>query len=763
MKKITRSIFLAALLISMLNGCGKNKTELPDTGSPDGQEGPVNPEGASDSLASVNFAIQDNSLDAYSAIVNTPMGVENYSGALNALGVENPANAVAGGIKRLFLGTSRAFYFSKHLFDKGDKCWDELSFVTVEGKAGAQGFDLEHQLWGIGPAAGTDHYVTLDYESGKAEGDYRYFLTERAENHKALRQIPLDFLNNSAPHDINVNFALDQSGTAHLLRQAGQEQQYLLVSPTGEILTEYVPEEDSILGLVPLYDGRVAFRAAEQGHEAQGLRTTLQYMDAQAGRPMVLSALEKETYCFTLFDENTLLYADAEGVYRSDLSGNHPELLYRWLNHGIAALGVSAMQTDAEGRIALLYESPGKDNCLFLEPTTEDTDLCELILAVPFYRVSTYEPLVVEFNKRHPDYHIEIKSDYDKTALLAALIAGKGPVLIDTFLTGFEEQEKLWEPLDTVIEEAGITDTLHPVALESGKIHGGLYGIVTDFTLNTLITGDTALKDWDYDTFLQCVEARPNLEAIFDYYGGNYGIYFITHFLSHGLEDTYLLDAETGTMNFDSDEFRNILAMAKKYCLHEEGVKPGSSLLDGKVLCNVLTINKPEKLAAYRVCYGEDANYIGYPTKDGATHYIESSSPLAIRRTATEEEKDAAAAFIRLCLSYEGQSLAAKDLNFGLSVRSDVLEEQITSMDEHTAVFASGFEPFILGDDLNIDLDRKTLLDMIDKARPLRYLPTELGTILSEELEQYFSDVITEDMLIDHLESRVGLYLEERN
>ena len=139
------------------------------------------------------------------------------------------------------------------------------------------------------------------------------------------------------------------------------------------------------------------------------------------------------------------------------------------------------------------------------------------------------------------------------------------------------------------------------------------------------------------------------------------------------------------------------------------------------------------------------------------------SSPLAIRRTATDEEKEAAGAFISLCLSYEGQSQASNDLNFGLSVRKDVLEEQITAMDELTAVFEVGLGQFILGDDLNIELDRKTLLDMIDAARPLRYFPAELRNIMSEELGQYFSGTITEDMLIDHLESRVGLYLGERN
>ena len=187
-------------------------------------------------------------------------------------------------------------------------------------------------------------------------------------------------------------------------------------------------------------------------------------------------------------------------------------------------------------------------------------------------------------------------------------------------------------------------------------------------------------------------------------------------------------------------------------------------MLEGKVLCNELRIKKPEELAAYRICYGEGANYIGYPAKDGAVHFMVSGcSPLVVRRTVTEEEKEVAFAFIGWVLSYEGQVQAAKDLNYGLSVRKDVLEEQIAALNESTEVFVPGFGQIMLGDSLDIELDRKTLLHMIEKARPLRYFPTDLRNIMNEELEQYFFGLITEDMVIDHLESRVGLYLEERN
>lgn len=95
-------------------------------------------------------------------------------------------------------------------------------------------------------------------------------------------------------------------------------------------------------------------------------------------------------------------------------------------------------------------------------------------------------------------------------------------------------------------------------------------------------------------------------------------------------------------------------------------------------------------------------------------------------------------------------------------MRKDVLEEQINAMNKGTSVDIYSFEQIVIGDNLNIELDGKTLHDLLDKAKPERYFPEELSNILYEELEAFFADAITEDMLIEHLESRVGLYLDER-
>ena len=162
--------------------------------------------------------------------------------------------------------------------------------------------------------------------------------------------------------------------------------------------------------------------------------------------------------------------------------------------------------------------------------------------------------------------------------------------------------------------------------------------------------------------------------------------------------------------------------------------------------------------------YGNKAHYIGYPTKDGASHLILTQAPLAIRRMASEEEKLVAYAFLDFCLSYEGQHRATKISDFFMSVRKDVLEEELTDlMDERVFLTMPGSDKSApIKDYVDIEQDGKTLHELFDHARPWGVLPGELYSILEEELEQYFAGAITEDMLIDHLENRVGLFFKER-
>lgn len=333
-----------------------------------------------------------------------------------------------------------------------------------------------------------------------------------------------------------------------------------------------------------------------------------------------------------------------------------------------------------------------------------------------------YRAAVVEFNRRYPTCHINMKS-YDRDALLTELSAGKGPVLIDTQMTGFADKEAMWEPIEKVLQQLGVMDNLVDKAMDQGRINGTLYGIVMDFYLETVVTADMELTDWDYDSFLRLLSEREDLKAVMNSYAGDDGWYFILQFFIQDMEDNYLLDAETATTHFDSEEFRTILHFAKDYCERKDFVDAVEGLEDGQVFCNVITITRPDQLALYRLAYGDRVNYIGFPSGNGAKTVINCVEPMVMRKNATKEEKELAYAFLEILLSEEIQSEAANDLNYKLSSRKDVLAEQLANVSEDDLPNAPGFEPITLNGAIDYEKDAELLYRLLEKAEPKTGFP----------------------------------------
>lgn len=752
-REITISLLISTLLC-LLCGCGMRADETSETET--GTEQRDSYVSNLDASAIAAMEGKDNAKDAYSFVANMP------------LKTESPDGALSGGGSALALGNARAFSFKKHLFGEFEQCWDEIAIVTREGEETSIRREIRDQIWGIGSVYGTDHYIVHQVRSGVNT------LLELDEENRTVREIHLECFDGEEL-TILSGLMTDEAGNIHFTiydSEAG-EARYCIASSEGELLVDgYTESGFSISRLVSLHDGRVAFEAKETvpiGEKIEEREKALWYLDVNTGETALLASVV-ETYSekydgLTLFDAENILYANTNGIYCRNMEDGSSRLLYLWANHGIVNPELKEMRSFSDGGIAAIYENQGENHYIYLKPTVEQTEITELVMAVSPAMEKTYRSAVAKFNKRYPSVHIEMKTDYDETVLLTELIAGNGPVLIDTTLTGFRNQEKLWEPLDGVLEELGILGELNAGAMEQGKIGDSFYGIVPDFYLQTVVTGEDMPKSWDYETFLQCIKDQPELEAVMNSNSVQDGWYFISSFLIRELEDNYLFDAGSGKTHFDSKAFGDILDIAEEYCERQDYVYPGTGMSEGKVLCNVLSVSKPVDLEVYRRVYGENANFIGFPTKDGSTHYLSGRLPVTIRRTADEEEKEAACAFVSLLLSYECQSELAENLNFGMSVRKDVLQEQIdaiAAMDADTLLNVNGFETMKLGEDADAEADGELLYSLLEMAEAKKSLPSGLLEIMTGELENYFAGITDKKTVIKNLTNRVELYLSEQ-
>lgn len=780
MKRTMPLLFLFMLVAVFFHGCnGENQSGHEHTGEEqatsvgnvglNGEKTSVSEEGMFfEELLLEEEPWRDNSLDVYTAVAS--------------FSLEPQEVGIPGGGIGYALGNSCGAVLKKHLFISLEENWDELKTITDQGAENSVRLafreDTHNQAWGIGSIIGSDHFMMWDFTVvGDAEKTYQFF--EVDEQQQIVRRIPIGFLagdGGESPSRImvdkegNIHFTTCFMGSAPTEDLGQAKTYYMIADSEGELLVKRDCTGITV-DLISLYDGRIGLCSQLTDDQGRKSGSRLEYVDPRTGESVLLAEFGEnalkalwntDKIYYTLWDEKTLLYADNKGLHFADLAGNAAGDLYIWSNHGIGFSRIEELRIREDGRVNLIYtDNNGDGGLLCLEPTREQVEIQTIVFAVPPAMREVYYPTVVEFNKKYPSYHINLKTDYDNTALLTELAAGRGPVLVDTMLTGFEENQKLWTPLEGLFAGEAWEEALIPKAMELGKIDGTLYGVVYSFGLQTVVIPEEDPTDWDYQAFLDKIEGDSSIEAIYN--GQNSLWIFISNFLIHGFEDNYLLDAGSGATYFDSDEFRRVLRLGMKYCTEKEYIESVEPMLEGKVLCNIIKVTKPELIDLYRLCYGEDANYIGFPAREGAVHYIYGQDPLAIRATATSEEKRIAGTFLRMMLSRESQMEGITDPNFWLSVRKDVLEEQIAQVNERSMPTIYGFTQITLGEDYNREYDARFLYDLLEKAQPQKDFSQELNMILMEEIYAYMDGTITEDMLIERLTKRVELYLAEQS
>ncbi len=733
-------------IIGCLCGCGTDGGgSTTNIASKENMEQITKEESGLDALAIEQWSRKDNSKDAYSAYMHTRIKT-----------TEMEDDLYWSYSYQYTLSESQAYLVKEYVAGPKNH-WQEIVYCPQGEALSYERREVSQRISAVGSVVGKDTYLTREFERDETSDTSQCVVKEWDAQNQLLQSIPIDL----SGINIRTYLLMDEQGQIHVGRVNPEDDRYLVFSPTGELILEYIFEGYQFQQLFPLCDGRVACLVGE------GKEKCLLYIDTETGEETVLNTfkdkLAKDDVQIIYWDENTLLYADNTGVYQSGLQGEEPKALYLWKNHGVVSSSVCALKKMSEDKIAVLYEWKDEYYYLCLKPTTEQVEVVEIEMAVSEGMGDLYNKAIIEFNRKYPACHIEKKIVRDRTLFQTELMSGKGPVLIDTLLTGFEEQEKLWEPLDDVMEELGVLDEVYPQVMEIGKIQNTLYGITGTFWIETVVVGDKELQDWDYTSFLQCVEDRSDWKGIVQNRYGTAGpMIFFNDFLIHGLEDNFLLDVDTATTNLKTEQFRSMLDAVMKYTYTEAEILPGPSIYSGEVLCNSLQIEKPPHLTIFRLVYGEDANYIGFPGKDGADHYVTSVSTLAIRKNAGQEEKEIACAFLKELLSYETQKDMMKDINFKLSIRKDVLEKQMNSVKPDINYFALGYGNVVLGDAIDKEKDMETLERLLSNAKPKRSLPPQLREIFVDEMWDYVDGTITEEMFIEHLENRMGLWLSER-
>ena len=698
---------------------------------------------------------KDNTLDDMRAVFNLPVKRTQAEG--EKAGAGRTGHMVCEG---------GCVLFKNHLMGYG-KDWSGVNGITPEGKGfscriEAEEDSTENMVDGMGPVSGKDGYAAFRQLYDEEGGCYFYELD------KSFQKTSSVLVNLGMDREISEIMG-DAKGNFHITYSASNgKNKYLILSSEGEVV--FMTEAKGVLSLRAFGEGRVAVCDVERKSDGPGEKIKRFYeadLDSRELRELVFSqkaadknGTEGMGLYATPVSDNKVLWCTLIGLYSYDTRDGEVRLLYQWSNHGMLPIAFDCVTTTSDRFVEVLYRDAEGQKYLFLKPTGEREPMSSIIFAVSPDHENRFLSAAAYFNGQYPTYNVTIQTDWDETSLLTQLGTGNGPVIVDTALTGFEDLINLWQPLDGFMEQSGLMQKLLPETMNFGKIGDVTYGIVRDFRIETLVVSNDGPTDWNYKEFLDVAE-KFRAAPITHWYGDGIADRRQKYFdlLKNGIGDNYYFDVNTGEMIFGTKEFDRVLRLSEraKKCPPAEN---GEAIRDGEALCEIVDVYGIQDVISLRKrLEANGERVIGYPTADGARNLLIAGEPIAIRSTATEEEKQIAYTFLKYVLSRESYEAIS---NGYIPVRMDALEDKFDQYENTLSTLAEGGGAAKYGmPELDREKDLSFLSDLIDNGTVKKSFPKSLQKVFDEELEDYLAGRIDGKALGNHLSSRVWLYLEE--
>jgi len=387
---------------------------------------------------------------------------------------------------------------------------------------------------------------------------------------------------------------------------------------------------------------------------------------------------------------------------------------------------------------------------------------------------SWVECLVYEFNKAYPDVQVTLmpfgKSSDNRDIAMAKLstaIAGDDPPDLILLRNVTDRIDALASQgyVEDLTPYAEKSDSVHledyySKVLECGRREGILVCIPKAFRIETLVTSKNYFGDaktWTYSELLDFCNAHPNSR----FFHKTIPEYVFGPILRESIE--YFIDEDQGKCHFDSEEFRTFLEYAGSYSAWAgrtfDPIDPedyASALRDGKVLAVNYDISQLRHLKDVRKDFGDAANFVGFPNKEGRPLYravLETSfSPFAI--ASTSGNKEGAFRFIEWYLNLDDNPVLQFD-TLPLCANRRKMEEKIK-------IALAGQEGYENGEPVMTEDDVKTLRILLEGLEPTSDDIAPLSQIVYSEARTYFSGEKTLDEVIDVIQKRATLYLQEK-
>ena len=399
---------------------------------------------------------------------------------------------------------------------------------------------------------------------------------------------------------------------------------------------------------------------------------------------------------------------------------------------------------------------PSVDNTSDEKSTVEDGEKIVLTLAMVSNAVGEnmtdmLAELAAKFNKENEKYFVELRTCRTGEELLTMrdrlsveVGAGGGPDIMtnDVFPVTQEIMDSdVLVNLTPYLEKSGVTtETFFPAyatAVSGDRIYGvqtSLY--VTGYSVDAEVLGDREPPE-DVEAMADLLLEYPGHGSfIFKMVGGRY----ILRYFLEGSEDLWgMIDWEEKTCDFTGPLFSKLLEVSKRY--RDDGKKGYEPV----VRSYSVSMQNPPSYSVSSYCPGSVP--VGLFFDDGP-HYKYEVTANMLTINAKTEHLEGAYAFVSYVLSKGGQDAQAEPIQKELW---DTAWQYYSKLSEYGAIPAP--------------MNEETRQETLDAYEDARYVPRRAEAILEivyEEAEGYIEGDRSKEEVIDLIQNRVQVYLDEQ-
>lgn len=515
----------------------------------------------------------------------------------------------------------------------------------------------------------------------------------------------------------------------------------------------------SCTGRLP--EGNPVFECFDSNSE----KTTIFYFDGQEEKVLYHGECE-QTWVRTLNDYGEILYLGYGGLMRWDAAEGECRRIYK--GGEVRPLECRSVKELSDDCITMIFK--GRQHT-YLYKLCLGAEMEEKVLSVyQMFQDHKLSEQAEEYSAKHPGIRIEVTArDYSEdmdmalNRLMADLAEGKGPdilVLSREQMKALQGAGALAEISDVLGED--VLEQIFPAVRQYGTISDGLYGISYAVQTGTVMVSKELWQKetWTFRDMMKLMESSEKLENVAENHTAEA---LLTAFCLKDIQtgNSSLVDIKGKECRLDTEEFVQLLEFCMKY-----GAKFGSPFVhpeqerENVLNKKTLTYSSMGDLMQFSadMAFLKDQFYaVGFPTESNYGGFVLCSDAICLN--VKGENKEEAADFLQYMLSYGTQKKTGPG-----TVRRDVLTQNVregTGPEDPPA--------FMIGPKAIIPLTGKPdgssflpeYLEIMEKGWP-DFGESEIEKIIMEEAGAYFNGDKTAEETAKVIQSRVNLYLNEK-